>query len=843
MHPAKVHPAKVTCQTGRAMHTSEAELTPVYTDELANRRFAGVLRRVVLVAAALLTALCTAAAVVSYRLAAERAWDQETEVADMVSQLPLQRAADLIEASGRQAIVVVDGGGRRPLAIAAGDDSRSRRWHARIAAAAARDGRRFTTADPDGADWWHTTVQVDDARALVVGRRVDEAMAPWRGQGLIILALWVLGLLALGGIGAIVFRRIGRPARLLADASDQLRVRGRVADDLRRRLASVGQTPVELRRLVDNFEGLETDLRHGDRQITALLNAGISLGGSLDEQTVLDRTLEHLEHLLGVERTVIIRYDPRIESFEVVASRGHDESFLTELAGRADDPTLPSLRSLRERVPVQVPDTEAEVVAEALRLRGRRHGYRSVLAIPLTEELEHPMVLVLHASGPRTYSYDEVELSKPFVAIAGAALRNAELFQSTDTRLKAQTSRLEAIVGSVEQGILVEDDRGRLLFANPTMRGLLPSPGRYEEGMSAAAFIGAVVGRAASPQAVRAELERLTAGEGWLDVDLRRADLGHVDLGHVDLRRADPADDEEATTYRVRGFAVRDARGNVIGRGQTWRDVSRERELERMKEGLLAAVSHEFRTPLALIKGYASTLLADDVDWNPADQRDFLRMVGSEADRLADLVKRILDMRRIDAGMLTLQPMPVELTALVESVVDALPQERHRIEVAPLPSAVLEVDEARVVTALRNLVENACKYSSFNDPVRVSATLDGADGALGAFGGAGGEGPVGEGPVGEGGPDPDRRVTLRIRDRGPGIPPRLRDAVFETFVRADHGLDAAEGGVGLGLAIAKGFIEAHGGRIWIDEPPDGAPGAVFAVTLPLAEWAWARAPL
>jgi len=819
------------------MHTSEAELTPVYTDELANRRFAGVLRRVALAAAALLTVLCSVAATVSYRLAAERAWDRETAVADMVSQLPPQRAADLIEASGRQAIIVVDGEiGRRPPAPATGHDSRARRWHARIAAAAARDSRRFTTADPDGADWWHVAVQVDDNRVLVAGRRADEAMAPWRGEGLIILAFWLLGLLALGGIGAVVFRRIGRPARFLADASDQLRVRGRVSDDLRRRLASVGQTPVELRRLVDNFEGLETDLRHGDQQITALLNAGISLGGSLDEQTVLERTLEHLERLLGVERTVIIRYDPRIESFEVVASRGHDESFLTDLAGRADDPTLPSLRSLRERAPVQVPDTEAEVVAEALRLRGRRHGYRSVLAIPLTEELEHPMVLVLHTSGPRTYSYDEVELSKPFVAIAGAALRNAELFQSTDTRLKAQTSRLEAIVGSVEQGILVEDDRGRLLFANPTMRGLLPSPGRYEEGMSAAAFIGAVVSRAASPQAVRAELERLTAGEGWLDVDLRRAD-SHVDLRgadgradpHVDLRGADPADEEQAT-YRVRGFAVRDARGNVIGRGQTWRDVSRERELERMKEGLLAAVSHEFRTPLALIKGYASTLLADDVDWNPADQRDFLRMVGSEADRLADLVKRILDMRRIDAGMLTLQPMPVELTALVESVVDALPQERHRIEVAPLPSAVLEVDEARVVTALRNLVENACKYSSFNDPVLVSATLDGADGAF-------------EGPGGEGGSDPGRRVTLRVRDRGPGIPPRQRDAVFETFVRADHGLDAAEGGVGLGLAIAKGFIEAHGGRIWIDEPSDGDPGSVFAVTLPLAEWAWARAPL
>ncbi len=782
------------------MHTSEDELTPIYADELASRRFVGVLWRTVLGAVVFVVGVGSAALLVTHQLSERRAWDQELVFAAMASEMAPSRAVPLVEASGRTAIVVDSEGLVQPLGPATlPEGARQRRWFNRIvAAASAADGRHFSSTDPDGQTWWHTAIAIDDRNMLVLGRPGSTAMNPWREQALVILALVGLALAAIAVTGLATFRLVGRPARLLAEAGDQLRVRGRISEGLRPHLSRVGRTPVELRQLVDNFEEFEQDLRRGDRQVNALLNAGTSLGGSLDQETVLARTLEHLEHLLDVERSVIIRHEQRVDRFEVVASRGHDDAYAAELASRADDPTLPSLRSLRERRPIQVPDTEAEVVSEGLRQRGRRHGYRSILAIPLTEELEQPTVLLLHTRSPRTYSFDEVQLSRSFGAIAGAALRNAELFESTDTRLRTQTSRLEAIVGSVDQGILVENDQGRVLFANPIMRSLLPPGVDIEPFTATGLVIDAVVSRSPDPSAAREGLDQLQAGESSHDVTI---------------------EDEtgQAATYRVRRFVVRDTKGQVIGQGQTWRDVSRERELDRMKAGLLAAVSHEFRSPLGLIKGYATTLLADDVDWDAADRREFLQLVSAEADRLADLVKRILDMRRIDAGLISLQRMPIRVESLIEHTLAALPTERKRISVGPIPPVTVEVDLARIVTALRNLMGNACQYSPAEQPVMVEAQVERA---------------AGQDHNGDDG-EPKRQLRISVRDHGPGVTPAMRDEIFETFVRGQVGLDAPQGGLGLGLAIAKGFVEAHGGRIHIDDPADGEPGAVFSVHLPL----------
>ena len=773
------------------MHTSEDELTPIYADELASRRFVGVLWRSVLVATVGIAAIGGAALVVTNQLAERRAWDQELVFAAMASEMAPSRAAPLVEASGRAAIVIGPDGNVEPLTPTTGaQDARQRRWVDRIVAAtAATDDRRAITTDPEGETWWHTAIALDDQRTLVISRHGSTAMDPWREQALVILGLVGLALVAVAATGLATFHLVGRPARLLADAGDQLRVRGSITDGLRRDLGRIGRTPVELRQLVDNLAEFEFDLQRGDRQVTALLNAGTSLGGSLDQETVLARTLEHLEHLLDVERSVIIRHERRVDRFEVVASRGHDDAYAADLASRADDPTLPSLRSLRERRPVQVPDTEAEVVSDGLRQRGRRHGYRSILAIPLTEELDQPTVLLLHSRSPRTYSFDEVQLSQSFGAIAGAALRNAEFFESTDTRLRTQTSRLEAIVGSVDQGILVENDRGQVLFANPIMRSLLPAGTDADCLTDTARFVEAVTSRSPDPAASRDGLDRLQPDGPSFDVT--------IDGG--------PG---ETATYRVRRFTVRDAKGEIIGQGQTWRDVSRERELDRMKAGLLATVSHEFRTPLGLIKGYATTLLADDVDWDAADRREFLRMVSAEADRLADLVKRILDMRRIDAGMVSLQRMPIGVDALIEQALAALPTERHRITIGRVDPATTEVDPTRIVTALRNLLHNACQYSPDDRPVEVDGRIERASD-----------------PSVSGGREDPHQLWISVRDHGDGVTPAMRDEIFETFIRGQSGLDAPQGGLGLGLAIAKGFVEAHGGRIEIDDPDDGRPGA------------------
>jgi two-component system sensor histidine kinase KdpD len=219
-----------------------------------------------------------------------------------------------------------------------------------------------------------------------------------------------------------------------------------------------------------------------------------------------------------------------------------------------------------------------------------------------------------------------------------------------------------------------------------------------------------------------------------------------------------------------------------------------------MKSALVATVSHELRTPLAAIKGNISSLLADDVKWDAASEREFLQVALAETDRLSALVTDLLDLSRIEAGTLIVRREPCALSELVQHATERVrPGDRLRIEL-PGDLPLVSVDPARIETALRNLIENAVKYSPAGAPILVSAEQ--ADG----------------------------HVVVHVADEGPGIPVEHREKIFDRFYRIDSGFARQTGGAGLGLSIAKGFVEAHGGYIWI-EPSQR--GAVFALTLPV----------
>jgi signal transduction histidine kinase len=239
------------------------------------------------------------------------------------------------------------------------------------------------------------------------------------------------------------------------------------------------------------------------------------------------------------------------------------------------------------------------------------------------------------------------------------------------------------------------------------------------------------------------------------------------------------------------------------------REVAKENEqlyhqaihANQFKSTLLAAVGHELRTPLAGIKGHASTLLQDDVDWSPADQRHFLTTISTEADRLAGLVSNLLDLSRLEAGLLLLHPSAWSLEDLIDMALARLGQPvpgLHRCVPPDLPPVA--VDRPRIEVALRNLIANALAYGEGGVWVSAEAAGD--------------------------------VVTIRVRDDGPGIVPEDLPLIFERFYRARHGVSRRAGGTGLGLAICKAFIEAHGGRIWAES---NGQGATFCFTLPAAD--------
>jgi two-component system, OmpR family, sensor histidine kinase KdpD len=209
-------------------------------------------------------------------------------------------------------------------------------------------------------------------------------------------------------------------------------------------------------------------------------------------------------------------------------------------------------------------------------------------------------------------------------------------------------------------------------------------------------------------------------------------------------------------------------------------------------------VSHDLRTPLAAIKAAATSLLSDEVDW-PADQTTgFAKTIDAEADRLTHLVSNLLDMSRLQTGSLGLTLGPTDIEDLLYRTVESLGSEANGVVIditEALPTVA--ADPGLLERALANVMDNALAWSPPGMAVRVEAGTAGDE------------------------------VHVRVIDHGPGIPPDLRETVFEPFQRLGDGAGGSPHGVGLGLAVARGFVTASGGRLEIEDTPGGGATLVF----------------
>jgi two-component system sensor histidine kinase KdpD len=224
-------------------------------------------------------------------------------------------------------------------------------------------------------------------------------------------------------------------------------------------------------------------------------------------------------------------------------------------------------------------------------------------------------------------------------------------------------------------------------------------------------------------------------------------------------------------------------------------------EIDRWRGALMGAVSHDLRTPLASMKTAVSSLRHPGTTLGPRDRAELLELIELQSDRLARLVTNLLDMTRIEAGALELRPTIIPFDELVGEVLDSLgdlvPLGRVTVD-APADLPLLHIDRVLIGQVLANLLENAERLSPDDTVIRVSARIAGDSAS----------------PC----------VEIAVVDEGPGVNSEDRERVFEMFSQMGGG-----GRAGLGLAIAKAFVEAHGGTIWID--PQGGSGArvVFAV--------------
>jgi len=235
-------------------------------------------------------------------------------------------------------------------------------------------------------------------------------------------------------------------------------------------------------------------------------------------------------------------------------------------------------------------------------------------------------------------------------------------------------------------------------------------------------------------------------------------------------------------------------------------------ETERLRNSLLSSVSHDLRTPLATITGAVTTILDEGGRLDAGTRQELLESVRDEGDRLNRLVQNLLEMTRLESGALQLRrelhPLEEVIGAALGRVGKRLGDRRVTTRVPPdLP--LVAIDDVLVEQVLVNLLDNAIKYTPSGSPIEIMATAG------------------------------DRNVTVEVTDHGPGLPAGTEDKVFEKFYRADREGDG-ERGAGLGLAICRGIVRAHGGRIWAQNIPGG--GVAFLFTLPLGEPGAAAVP-
>jgi two-component system sensor histidine kinase KdpD len=244
--------------------------------------------------------------------------------------------------------------------------------------------------------------------------------------------------------------------------------------------------------------------------------------------------------------------------------------------------------------------------------------------------------------------------------------------------------------------------------------------------------------------------------------------------------------------------------------------------VDQLRGALMRAVSHDLRTPLASVKTAVSTLRRPDLELAADDRAGLLELIEQQSDALARLVTNLLDMTRIESGSLRPDVQVCALSDVVEDAITALGtiagSDRVDVNLSPhLP--LIAVDQTLITQVVANLLDNGLRHSPPTASVEIGARVverRGADGATNQHNGAG-DAPTSGGCA----------VELFVTDRGPGVPRTDRERVFELFNRSSGGERA-----GLGLAIARSFVEAHGERIWVEDGPEG--GARFVLTVPTA---------
>ena len=501
------------------------------------------------------------------------------------------------------------------------------------------------------------------------------------------------------------------------------------------------------------------------RQRDYLLEISRTITRELDLEKLLARILDiSVEMLAGQGGLVVLRAEDG--GWAVAAYHGISPALLRYL-----DPILNAVPDYDDPARFELPEINRilEKVTKEVSL-----GWLNGFGLPLIAGQHVVGIIFVFRNYLGVFSSNDRALLQSFGDQAAVAVRNAQLYQ----QVTQEKQRMDALLDSAADGILILANNHIIERCNPALSHLVGAPvdeltGKTHEEVIR--FTGRYQGNT---------LEQAEAG-GWPLTP-------HATLyleGNLVRENAQPL--PVGITYAP----LVTPEGNLLNIIATVRDITRFREAEELKSTFISVISHELKTPVALIKGYVGTLRRDDAVWDRSIVEDSLQVIEEEADRLTELIEDLLDASRLQAGALKINQIEMFLDQCARRIVDRFrtQTEKHTFTVDfPENFPVILGDEDRLEQVLSNLISNAIKYSPEGGEILVTGQVR------------------------------QEQVIVCVSDQGPGVAPEDIPHIFDRFYRSTNAARTTKG-AGLGLYLARAVIEAHHGRIWVDpNPGDGA---------------------
>lgn len=375
------------------------------------------------------------------------------------------------------------------------------------------------------------------------------------------------------------------------------------------------------------------------------------------------------------------------------------------------------------------------------------------------------------------------ELIKKYETVIQQKTHEQEIAWKKYKKTLMDKKQTEAVMHSITEGLVVVDSQGKVIMMNPAAEKLLGAPKKDKIGKSL--------------------LEGLK--EEQL-VSLVKTSSGKGEGKEIELISKE---EETKRVLRASSAVVEDENGQTVGMVSVLSDITKQKELDRLKSNFVANVSHELRTPLVSIDKSLALLLSGDQGAVSPTQKQLLSIAQRNLKRLSNLINDLLDLSKLEAGRMEIKRESVSIKDVIFETVEGLStwarskSIQMSVDVADnLPN--VNIDPNRIAQVLNNLIGNAIKFTPANGKITVFAELA----------------------------DNPRCIKISVQDTGIGIPKEDLDKVFDRFYQSGERSLTDISGTGIGLAISKEIVELHGGRIWAESEPE--KGARFIFTLPLS---------